>query len=252
MNIKESLKKFGLTSKESSVYEAALELGKSTAHEIAKKAGLPRSTTYSVIETLINKRLIFLYKEGKIKQYTAEDPQKIVTISQEATQALKAVLPDMKTLYKTAKGKPHIKYYEGLAAIKEMYNDILRQKNLKEYLILAAEQSWIAMDEQWIDDFKKRRASKKIKTRLITEESPLAQKRQKDGMKYLSEVRILDSMLFDEWTAGIYIFHDKVVFIEYKKDLIAVEMQSKGVAQLLKIAFESIWKTLPPTVNGIT
>lgn len=245
MILNESLEKFGLTPRESRVYLASLELGRATVQEIAKKAELPRSTTYSVLESLIGRNLVFPLKNQKIKQYSAEDPVKIINLSEESTRALKIVLPELKFLYRTSyKNRPKIKYHEGISAIKEMYDDILRQKGLREYLIFAAEKQWLEMDKQWFEEFKKRRASAKIKTRLIVEDSEEARQRQKDGMKYLSEVKILLNYPAEKWSAGVYIFWEKVIFVEYKKDLIAVEVHSAGIARLLRMMFESVWITL--------
>jgi len=244
MLINESLEKYGLSPKESAVYLATLELGKAPVQAIAKKAELPRSTVYSVLEYLIRKNLIFPISEGKIQQYSPEDPQKLINVSEESTRALKNALPELKNLFRLAKSRPKIKYYEGLSALKEMYNDILRQKGLKEYLIIAAENNWMDLDPVWFEDFKKRRASAKIKTRLILEDSPAAKERQKSGMKYLSEVKILPTDLPYKWGAGVYIFRDKVIFVEYIKNVIGVEIQSQGIADLQRLEFETLWKNL--------
>ena len=244
MLLYETLEKFGLSSRESRVYLACLELGKANCQAIAKKAGLPRSTTYSVLEGLAKINLVFTYEKQKIRQYFAEDPQKVVNLSEESTQAIKSIFPELKSLYKTAKGRPRIKYYENLSAIKEMYSDILRQKGLKEYLIIASESAWLHMDEKWFAEFKKRRAAAKIKTRLILEDSPEARQRQEEAGKTFSEVKILPKDFIYEMGSGVYIFREKVIFLEYKKDLIAVEVQSKGIANMQRMMFEMVWKEL--------
>ncbi len=248
MLLHESLIKFGLTDKEARVYLAGLELGKATAQEIAKKSDLPRSTTYSVIESLMAKKLMFPIQERKIKEYTAENPQKIYNLSTEATRLIKQSLPELNSLYRQSKARPIIIYHEGLSAIKEVYNDILRMPGLKEYLIIGPEKTWLAMDEKWFSEFKIRRASAKIKTRLILEDSPEARQRQADGMKYLSEVRIVPANRPYQFTGGAYIFSEKVIFQEYKKDLISIEVFSRGIADLQRLLFESLWQSLPETI----
>lgn len=51
----QQLKQLGFSDKEAKVYMASLELGPDTAQEIAKKAGVNRTTTYVIIEKLIKK-----------------------------------------------------------------------------------------------------------------------------------------------------------------------------------------------------
>jgi len=243
MLLNESLEKSGLSPRETKVYLAALELGRARVQEIAKKAGLPRSTTYSVLEALISKNLIFSFGQEKVKQYIAEDPQKIASLSEETTRVIKEILPSLKEIYRSAKGRPQIKYHEGLAAIKEMYEDILRQKE-REYLIFAPESTWLKMDEKWFNDYKKRRASAKIKTRLILTDSPEARERKKNEARDFSEIKIIPRELPQDITAGVYIFREKVIFTEYKKDLITVEIQSKGIAEMQRLMFERLWSLL--------
>lgn len=243
MLINESLEKFGLSTKEAKVYLAALELGRTTVQAIAKKAGLPRSTTYSVLESLIGKHLVFPFEEHKIKQYYAEDPQKIIDLSEDATRSLKGALPELKFLYRATKNRPRIKYYEGLEGIKEMYNSILHQKE-KEYLIFGPESAWLNMDEKWFEEFKKRRAGAKIKTRLILTDSPEARQRQQEAELTFSEVKILPKDFPYDITGGVYIFREKVIYTEYKKDLISVEVQSKGIAEMQRLMFQWLWKLL--------
>jgi sugar-specific transcriptional regulator TrmB len=243
MLLNESLEKSGLSSREAKVYLAALELGRSRVQEIAKKAGLPRSTTYSVLEALISKNLIFFLGESKIKEYSAEDPQKIANLSEETARTIKEVLPDLKEIYRSAKSRPQIKYHEGLQAIKEMYNDMLRQKE-REYLIFGPESTWMQMDEKWFSEFKKRRASAKIKTRLIITDSPEARLRKKQEAQDFSEVRILPRESSQDITAGVYIFREKVMFAEYRKNLISLEIQSKAIAEMQRLMFERLWSLL--------
>jgi sugar-specific transcriptional regulator TrmB len=246
MLLNESLEKFGLSGKEAKVYLATLELGKATVQEISRKSGLMRSTCYSILEALIAKNLIFALKDSKVMTYSAEDPQKILNVSEESTRLLKASFPELKALYRSAKGRPKIKYYEGLSAIKEMYNDIVRTKGLKEYLIFAPEDSWMNMDVHWISDFKKRRAAAKIKTRTILNDSPLARQALADSKRFFAETRILPSSnASNDFGSGVYIFHDKIIIIDYQNSFLAVEIQDKRIADMQRLMFETIWKTLP-------
>jgi len=243
--IKESLQKYGLSDKETEVYLALLELGKAKSKEIALKTKLPRSTVYSVLEFLEKKGLVFSYDQGKIKNYAAQDPAKIVNDIASQAQAIKTIFPELKNLYQSAKIKPQIKYYQGIFELKEMYNSILKIKDLKTYDIVAAEGHWLKMDEKFLEDFKKRRAQAGIKTRLILDNSEAAFERKADEEKTNSEVKILPpAMAGFKISAGTYIFKDKVIFIAYKKELIAVEIISEEISSLQKMMFELMWQFL--------
>lgn len=243
--IKESLQKYGLSEKETEVYLALLELGKAKSKEVATKTKLPRSTVYSVLEFLEKKGLVFSYDQGKIKTYAAQDPAKIVDDLASRAQSIKTIFPELKELYQGAKTKPQIKYYQGISEMKEMYNNILKIKDLKSYDIVAAEEYWLSMDEKFFADFKKLRADAGIKTRLILDNSQTSLDRKAAEEQTNSEVKILPpAMSTWKFSAGTYIFEDKVIFIAYKKELIAVEIISQEITSLLKMMFEFIWQFL--------
>ena len=55
---KEKLQELGLSEKEARVYLALFELGPSVVSGLAKKAGINRSTTYVILETLAKRGLV--------------------------------------------------------------------------------------------------------------------------------------------------------------------------------------------------
>jgi len=243
--IKESLRKYGLSEKETEVYLALLELGKAKGKEISAKTKLSRSTVYSVLEFLAAKGLVFSFDQGKIKTYAAQDPAKIVDDINNRAQSIKTIFPELKQLYQGAKAKPQIKYFQGISEIKEMYNNILKIKKLKNYDIVASEKHWLSLDEKFFTDFKKRRSQIGIKTRLILDNSQTALNRKQTEETTNSVVKILPpSMDLWKFSAGTYIFDDKVIFIAYKEELIAVEIISQEITSLLKMMFEFMWQFL--------
>ena len=67
----------GFSEKEANVYLALLELGKRTVSAIARKAGINRTTTYDVLESLAAKNLITISGKQPLQEYMAESPDKI-------------------------------------------------------------------------------------------------------------------------------------------------------------------------------
>jgi sugar-specific transcriptional regulator TrmB len=53
--MKEKLEKLGFSSKEADVYISLLELGSAIVSDVAKKAGINRSTAYVLLESLAKK-----------------------------------------------------------------------------------------------------------------------------------------------------------------------------------------------------
>ena len=80
----EQLQKLGLSQKEASVYIATLELGEaSPVSTIAKKAEVNRTTTYDILETLVQKGIVITSTHKKYKFYRAQPPEKLIAYLKE-------------------------------------------------------------------------------------------------------------------------------------------------------------------------
>jgi sugar-specific transcriptional regulator TrmB len=247
MNIIEALKQYGLNEKEASIYLAALELGRAKGQEIAKKAELPRSTGYSILEQLVQRKLILALEDKKVREYAAEDPAKLVSLSEEAYRTIKAAQPELASLYRGAKNRPRIRYYDGIKEIKEMHENILllRKKGLKDYQVIASESGFLGQDRTWFANYSRRRGALGMHSRLILEDSEDARQKQREALQINSEIRIMGNFFEERSRAGIYILLNTVQFIEYGKHPVAVEMESKELVAMFRMIFEALWKTLP-------
>lgn len=243
MNLQETLIKYGLNEKEAKIYLALLELGVANVSDIAQKAEVIRSTAYSVLEALIRQGLVSTIEKGKIQHYLPESPQKIVALAQEKASLLEQASSQLQTLFAGIHTRPRVRYYEGLKRIEEMYNDILKMKGLKEYFIIASEETWLEMDNKFFKEFKKRRAQAQIKTKLILKYSLAALQRKKEAKKTSSEVKILPKNFPWQFTSGAYIFSNQVIFVSYKMPL-AVIVESKEITDLQRATFEFMWSVL--------
>lgn len=242
--INDVLQNFGLTEKETKIYLANLELGPSTVTDIAKHAGVQRTTAYTIIQNLAEQKLLKEDLSTKTQRYTAEDPEKLLLESQERFTALKSIMPELKNLYRGTQFKPTVRYYKGIDGIREYYEGILKEKNLKSYCILSSESSWMKMDPPYFKNFLKRRAEKKIYTRLILEDRPGAREHQRRQKEYFGEVKILPAGSENLFESSILIFPSKVLLIAQRDEFIAVEIESRDIQRTLQFMFDFMWRNL--------
>ncbi len=252
MNIQEALQRYGLNEKETRLYLAALELGRARGQEIAKKAKVPRSTAYSILEQLIQRKLILALEDKKVREFAAEDPAQLVARSEEMYRSMKAAQPELASLFRGAKNRPRIRYYDGLEEIKEMHENILRmrKKGLKNYEVIASESGFLQLDRQWFSNFSRKRGALGMHSRVILEDSKDARQKQLEAKEINSEIRIMSNFFEERSRAGIYILLNSVQFIEYGKYPVAVEMESKELVSMHRMLFEALWKTLPPSTTA--
>jgi HTH-type transcriptional regulator, sugar sensing transcriptional regulator len=252
------LTKIGLNAKESQVYLSLLELGSQPASVIGKKANINRSTTYLILDALIQKGYVNEHVRADVKYFAAADPQVIVqsleqqehTIDENRKELID-LLPDFYSLTNPLSIKPKVRFYEGEEGVKRAMNDTL---NSSEPLY-----SWCAFDSwlkvtpslhKYIKDYAKLRAEKyKIPVRVIVPDKPEVRDYLlhdypplQDNKNPLMEIRWLpkDIPAFNNETN---IYDDKVSIVSLaKNELHGVVIESHEIAQLHKAMFQMAWK----------
>lgn len=110
----------GFSENRAAVYSALLELGKGTVSEIARKAGINRTTGYDVLDGLVADGLASVSGKEPKQEYVAEAPEKIRGILERKIEndknilkSFEGFLPELKSLHNVA-GRPQVRFYEGL------------------------------------------------------------------------------------------------------------------------------------------
>lgn len=238
MTINNIFKQLGFSDNEINIYLAALEMGKSSAQNIAKKAELKRTTAYSVLDYLVKRGIIAKTEEQGKTRYIAESPDKLLLIVNNLQNEIKKVLPELNARYNKNEVKPKIKFYEGGEAIQNVYDDTLREKpeeilewNTNEYF------ERFPKDHAYID----KRVKLKIKARRIAGEGSIWQtKHQRYDRAELSETIIVPRDLF--WPdIEVNIYNDKIAFMNYAENM-SVIIESKAIARAMRQIYTLSWK----------
>ena len=163
----------GLSEKEAAVYNAALELGPTTALHIARKTGLKRPTVYVILDHLKKKGLVETQLQGIKQRVAAADPDQFDALISDQKKTFDSILPDMLALYKLRGTRSQIRYYEGPNGIKTAYEQLLREiKTGDPYYIVSDQESWQRnFDVVWLEKWIERRARKQLDARIILPDS---------------------------------------------------------------------------------
>lgn len=236
-----TLKQFGLTDNEAKVYLAGLELGLTSIQEIAKKAGVKRTTVYAVIQALKQKGLFSESQKGVKTIYIAESPENLVRLSEQRYQDLKKLLPELESIYNAAEAKPKVRFYEGRQGYLSVYENILKDKP-RELLVFGAYDSWMAhIDEKYEKDWVARRVEQGIFLRWLDFETPLTEKMQADDKENLREIRFLAKKF--SYTPTSFIYNNKLIIISGKqKKFTAVVIEDQEISKMFKQLFEMLWQ----------
>jgi len=123
--IKNNLKELDFDSNEIKVYLASTQLGEAPASKIAKKAGLHRTTTISILERLAEAGYLSLHRYHGITYYWVESP-KTLEASFANRAAIAGQLGDLLTdLYRSEANFPFANIYDTKKSIKNFIEKLL-------------------------------------------------------------------------------------------------------------------------------
>ena len=234
-NIKEYIRKIGLTENESKFYLTLLEHGPNQAGTISRKSGLHRRVVYDTAEMLIKKGLIGYIKKNNKKLFQASNPNRIIEMLKEKEESINDILPQMLLMFNKTQEKEETNFYKGKAGLKTVFEDQISEK--KEIFILGASTIAYEMLEFYFHWFDKRRIENKIKTKIIFNQD----EKEKELKIPLSEVRYLPEKYSSPLAVNIY--GDKVAIILWSKENpFAIVIKNKEISEGYRKHFELLWK----------
>ena len=238
------LVQLGISENEARVYLAALELGPSTAQQIARKTGLSRVTSYAMIDALTGRGLMSSMEKEKKRYFAAESPERLKSLLKDQKTALEArereldsFLPELKALAAGAKEKPTVRFYEGLEGLETMRQDLLRFRDIRMDSVMARDDYFRVVPEASRSEYRKKVVANNIQVRTIfTFNKPY----EPPGL-ILSEIRQVPSGKFP-FAAELAVYDDRVVMLTYKTKPIGVVIYSKDIAETFRALFELGWE----------
>ncbi len=232
------LENIGLTEKEAKTYLALVELGQSTASQIAKRAGINRVTTYDIIEKLIPRGFVTKHKvKGKLL-FTPVDPEIIALDYRSRARDFRKSLPDFKIL-RGETPYPQVQYFEGLKGIKQIYLDTLTSNT--EILNYADSRGirryWPEHDAEYVAE----RVERGIYLRGICPDDEIGHKVQNRDWECSREVRLVPKEKYD-FTNEINIYDNKVAIISYTDNPVGILIENKSIANTQRSIFRMAWQ----------
>jgi HTH-type transcriptional regulator, sugar sensing transcriptional regulator len=196
------LKDIGLNSYESKLWLALLSKGVASAGELADMAGVPRSRSYDVLESLEKKGFIIM-KIGKPIKYVAVQPDFVVDnvrkqLIEEADLQEKMLskieqsplIEDLKSIYKS--GVDEVDPLELTGSIKgrkNLYHHIERMiKNAERTVIISTTEAGILRKKDLLKNVFRKLKDKKVKVR-ISAPVGIETRNQLDELEGIVEIR---------------------------------------------------------------
>jgi len=244
---KEILEQLGLSKNEIKVYFALLELDQASATPIVKKADIPNSKVYPILEKLIKKGLASYVIKNNVKYFQASDPKNLVDLLNEKEKQIalqkkkiQELVSKIEKKRKLAKEKQEATIYEGLEGVKAAFNNMLSMlKAGEEYRVFTLGEELGRKDLiRFLQKHHQRRIQRKIKIRLI------GNKDIKTLVKrYYKKIPLNIRYTNYKLPTGVFIFKNNVMTVIWGDIPTAFIIYSKKNYEYYKTFFEEMWKT---------
>jgi sugar-specific transcriptional regulator TrmB len=241
MEIKQILKEYGLSDKETNIYLELLPLGSVTLQKISGKLNYPRTTVYNTLNYLINKGLISFITKDKARFYSAVDPEKLIDKLDEKKALIKSVMPELKILRETIKDTSSVEIFQGSKGVFTILSDVFKKKQ-EVYYFGSYTLSKEVLKHQ--PNFARTlRMERKIPAKIVIDpyEEPTFHTKE---YKKFTQMRYNKSL--KELPCMIFIYGKNVAMYTLRKDLIGIIIRNEQVAESMKLMFDIYWNNSKP------
>lgn len=240
--ITKQLKELGFNHNEAKVYIALTQLGEANATNIAKKAGLPRTTAISILQKLEKEKYISIQRYRGKSVFWIESPQMLRDAFMNRARLAEGLNDLLADLYRSEADFPYAKIYDSKASIKSFIEKIIlgldkkseictiENPNAGNYHKILSEEFFYAML-----DMKK---EKGIITKTLVAAGSI---KDIDPKKMERQAIILREMPEDiGFKASFWIIKDTLVLFSGKYPFI-VAVKHRIITSSMKSIFDHLW-----------
>lgn len=243
MDLLPIFKQNGLTEKETNVYLALLQLGKTTAYYIANKTGYNRPTVYATLEKLRGKDLVFKIPHADKQVFTAKNPSRFSEQLQKNAHAFEQLLPQLIAM--TARSdKPDILFFEGLSGLDEanaITNTSFFGKHIRGFYAYSPDEPSIA-EHKYLQTINKRLhdlGTNNTKIRALVPEYGHTREHFDHFKKYNWELAYIPLEHYAPFVS--LVFDDEYIQIISRQKQQSIVIKNNDIAQLCGFIFELAW-----------
>jgi sugar-specific transcriptional regulator TrmB len=253
--LEQILKRLELDNEAVKTYLHLLEVGPTTASQLAKQLNIPRPSIYGFINRLEEKGLITESKNlADVKVFTAEPPEKIKFLFEQKIEDLKKqenlyeqLLPeliDRKLPYSV----PNFQLFKGKEGVKHALKDALLYSNLQTYSYWPISDIIEVVSDEFLWWLNKERIKNNLAIKTIWPRSKAIDLNTHPymgvGEEMKREIRIAPKNV--DFSMGYWIYGRKVMFISSKGEGFGCIIESPELVEMLLSQYMVLWEMSKP------
>ena len=236
MEIEKKLESLGLTNTESKLYLTLLQVGSSTAVQLAKETSIHRRTIYDNLAILIKKGLVSYKLKNNTKYFEAINPNTFHGFLEEKKNTLNEILPTLVNLFEDKQQTPQITIIEGIEGAKSIIEEAAKTKN---------QIYWMGGGLFFFDamKFSKEFIEKKMTNmniKIIQARTPDIEKKLRNFKK--ENIKLVPKKYISR--IGYTVYEDTVALgLIQEKGITTIKIVSEDFAKGFKNYFDMIWNS---------
>ncbi|MFA6322826.1 MAG: helix-turn-helix domain-containing protein [Candidatus Buchananbacteria bacterium] len=240
---------FNLRPIEAELFQQLFNSGQMTANELAKQAGISRTSVYDLLKKLLEAGLVSETLKGSTKVFIACPPERIQLILEEKQKDIMAANSELEILKQTYQNQkksltPKLQLYSGQKELRQMMKDMLLYRDLTVRAYWPIKKIFELLGSDFMKEFNQKRAEQNISLKVIW---PKAQVPDLKKFPFLlgsenlkREVRIAPANV--DFSLGYSIYNNTVRFISSSQESFGFLVESSELAEMMKSQFEIIWQ----------
>lgn len=241
---------------ETTAYLKALEVGPTTAGNLAKILGLPRPSLYGFLHRLQEKGLIIesLNSQGT-KVFAAEPPEKVSFLFDQKVEGLQQqrslyqeLLPELRSRQGDSPAIPHFQVFEGEAGVRHVLKDMLLYHNLTTYSFWPIKAMVEILSADFFRYLNKERIRNNLYTRAIWPASQIVPIKDHPylgwGKEFKREIRVAPAKV--DFSLGYWIYGSRIAFVSSRRECAGFIIESREMAEMLLTQHQLIWNLSVP------
>lgn len=239
-----------LTSGESKVYQALIELGVTSVGNIIKSSGVSHSKIYDILKRLSEKGLVSSINKNGRQYFSAANPEQLIALVDDEEKKLIKNKENISQLIKQLKlrqdiSKPTsiLSSYEGFKGMQTVLELVLNRitKGDKEVFVLGSPKQIGNLAGGYLKEWQKRRIEIGAKCKIITDsdspswEESWWKKSKKEKITFTKKSASISPAYF-------VITKDIVVTIYFAEVILSLVVDHSEIAKKYRDFFDILWK----------
>ncbi len=239
-----TLQNYWFSEKEAKVYLTTLELGNSIASTIARRSGINRVTTYSILNDLKKRWIANEITKDDVKYFSVISAELLFRKLEEKYESFKSKLPDFLAVADKFGNKPKVQFFEGLEWVKHMYNDLLICKKDIIYSFLWTHELDKRLKKYLDESFVKQRVKEWISAKVIISDHNLNKEYHEKHKHNMTDVlTIKEDIVSISNEINIYWWNKIMLVMFSSEEMSWIIIQSEKLYETFKNLFNFVWNT---------